>query len=336
MLCAGILVPRAAESGSLDLRWIDVEGGAATLMVTPAGESILIDTGMPGERDPKRIVKAAREAGLKQIDHLIITHFHIDHFGGAADVAKELPVMALYDFGIPENNPDNPADNTRWNTWIKPYREMKAGKRVVVKPGDSIPLKQAAGGAELSLKCVAAQQKITGATTGLDADCDELSEKPRDTSDNANSLVFLLRFGAFDLFDGGDLTWNVEGKLVCPENVLPRVDVYDVNHHGLDSSNNPILVNALAPTVAIMGNGTTKGCGPQTFNTLKNVPSIQAIYQLHRNLRADSQNNTEPERIANLEKDCQANLVKVSVAPDGRSYTVSIPATGHSRRFESR
>ena len=291
---------------------------------------------MPGERDPTRIVKAAREAGLKQIDHLIITHFHIDHFGGAADVAKELPVMALYDFGIPENNPDNPNDNTRWNAWIKPYREMKAGKRVAVKAGDSIPLKQADSGAEISLRCIAGQQKIGAAKTGREADCEELAEKPRDTSDNANSLVFLLKFGAFDLFDGGDLTWNVEGKLVCPENVLPAVDVYDVNHHGLDSSNNPMLVNALAPTVAIMGNGTTKGCGPETFKTLKSVPRIEAIYQLHRNLRADSQNNTGAEYIANKERDCEANLVKLSVAQDGRSYTVGIPASGHSRRFESR
>src|SRR5688572_13981129 len=131
------LVAQSAERSPLELYWVDVEGGAATLVVTPAGESVLIDTGMPGERDPKRIVKAAREAGLKQIDHLIITHFHIDHFGGAADIAKELPVINLYDNGIPENNPDNPKDNSRWNEWIKPYREMKTGKRVTIKPGDS-------------------------------------------------------------------------------------------------------------------------------------------------------------------------------------------------------
>jgi hypothetical protein len=156
---ATCLFVRAAESKPLGLFWVDVEGGAATLIVTPAGESILIDTGMPGERDPKRIVKAARDAGLEQIDHLITTHFHIDHFGGAADVAKELPIKNLYDYGIPQNNPDNPNDNTRWNEWIKPYREMNVGRRVVVKPGDSIPLKQTGTGPELSLRCIAAQQR---------------------------------------------------------------------------------------------------------------------------------------------------------------------------------
>src|SRR5687768_1511048 len=169
---------RAAERNSLDLYWVDVEGGAATLIVTPAGESILIDTGMPGERDPKRIVKAAREAGLKQIDHLVMTHFHIDHFGGAADVAKELPVVNLYDNGIPEKNPDNPNDNTRWNEWIKPYREMKAQKRVVLKPGDSIPLKQA--GTEISLRVLGGMQKfIEGKSAEVGVDCEKLTEKPK-------------------------------------------------------------------------------------------------------------------------------------------------------------
>lgn len=334
---AGCLTAQAAESKSLEMYWVDVEGGAATLIVTPAGESILIDTGMPGERDPKRIVKAAREAGLKQIDHLITTHFHIDHFGGAADVAKEMPIANLYDYGIPENNPDNPNDNTRWNQWIKPYREMTVGRRVIVKPGDSIPLKQSGTGPELSLRCLAGQQQTVpgkGGHTG--ADCEKLTEKPKDTSDNANSLVFVLKYGAFDMFDGGDLTWNTEAKLVCPQNILASVDVYDVNHHGLDVSNNPLLVNTLAPTVAIMGNGTTKGCGAETFKTLKNAPSIKAIYQAHRNLRADSHNNTDEELIANLEKDCAANVIKVSVAPDGQNYTVSIPAKGHSRTFTSR
>ena len=330
----------AAESpsrDSLDLYWIDVEGGAATLIMTPAGESVLIDTGMPGERDPKRIVKAARDVGVKQIDHLITTHFHIDHFGGAADVAKELPIIALYDNGIPEKNPDNPNDNTRWEQWIKPYREMKVEKRVVVKPGDTIPLKHTPGLPQLSLRCLAGMQTLAEEKNKKPGvDCDQLTEKPKDTSDNANSLVFVLQYGDFDMFDGGDLTWNTEAKLVCPENILSTVDIYDVNHHGLDVSNNPLLVKTLAPTVAIMSNGTTKGCGAQTYATLKNTASIQAIYQIHKNLRPDSENNTAPEHIANLEKDCAANPIKVSVAKDGSKYTVSIPATGHSRQFTSK
>ena len=134
LLCWTCVAALPAEQNTLDLYWVDVEGGAGTLIVTPAGESIVIDTGMPGGRDANRIIKAAREAGLTRIDHLITTHFHIDHFGGAAEVARELPIGTLYDNGIPDNNPDNPNNNTRWNEWIKPYRDMKANRRVVLKP----------------------------------------------------------------------------------------------------------------------------------------------------------------------------------------------------------
>jgi beta-lactamase superfamily II metal-dependent hydrolase len=340
LLSAAAVTLTAAERKGMDLFWVDVEGGAATLIVTPAGESVLIDTGMPGERDPGRIVKLAKEIGLKQIDHLITTHFHIDHFGGAADVAKELPIINLYDNGIPENNPDNPNDNRRWNEWIKPYREIKAENKVVLKPGSTIPLKQAGQGPHVTLSCLATMQETIAPrgqnTPRAGEDCDELTEKAKDTSDNANSTVFVLQYGAFDLFDGGDITWNTEGKLVCPQNLLSSVDVYDVNHHGLDSSNNPLLLKALAPTVAVMSNGTTKGCGAETFKTLKNTKSIEAIYQIHRNLRADSENNTAPELIANLERECAANYIKVSVEEGGGKYTVSIPGNGHSRTFESK
>lgn len=337
LLISLCLVVRSAERKGLDLYWVDVEGGAATLIVTPAGESILIDTGMPGERDPKRIAKLAREIGVRQIDHLVITHFHIDHFGGAADLAKELPIINLYDNGIPEEDPDTPKNNMRWNQWIKPYREMKAAKRVVLKPGDSIPLKQADAGPEISLRCLATMQRIISATDKQPGvDCHQLTEKAKDNSDNANSTVFLLQYGAFDMFDGGDITWNTEAKLVCPENLLPAVDVYDVNHHGLDASNNPLLLKALSPAVAIMSNGTSKGCGAETFKTLKNTPSLQAIYQIHRNLRADSENNTENQMIANLDKECAANFIKVSVENSGGKYTVSIPGNGHTRTFVSK
>jgi len=85
-----------------------------------------------------------------------------------------------------------------------------------------------------------------------------------------------------------------------------------------------------------MSNGTKKGCGSETFATLKSTPSIQAMYQIHRNLRADQENNTTTESIANLEEKCQANFIKLSVDPSGKSYTISIPATGHKRIFKTR
>ena len=318
---------------------MDVEGGAATLLVTPAGESVLIDTGMPGDRDPARIHEVATKvAGLKKIDHLVTTHFHIDHFGGAADLSKLIPIGTVYDYGVPETNPDNPADR-RWSDVIRPYCEMKVGKRVVLKPGDEIPLKQRENTPALSIRCLMALQKTIEKPEGVLPEnplCQTAVQKAEDTSDNANSIALLLSYGNFQMFDGGDLTWNVESELVCPVNLVGPIDVYDVNHHGLDTSNNPLLIRALSPTVAVMSNGVTKGGGPETFRTLSSTASIQAVYQIHRNIRTGEQGNTSPELIANLERECDANFIQVSVAESGANYTVSIPARDHRRTFQSR
>jgi hypothetical protein len=166
--------------------------------------------------------------------------------------------------------------------------------------------------------------------------CDTAADKAADTSDNANSMVLVVDYGPFRFFDGGDLTWNIEKNLVCPKNLVGTVDVFQVNHHGLDQSNNPVLVQGLAPTVSVMGNGTQKGAGPQTITTLRQTPSLQAQYQLHKNIRPDSLFNTADEYIANHAAACQANYVKLVVAPDAKSYRVQIPATGHKRTFKTR
>lgn len=312
------------KDGRLDVIWSDVEGGAATLIVTPSGESVLIDAGNPGGRDSQRIYKAATEAGLKRIDHLITTHLHIDHFGGAAELAKLIPIGTVWDNGIPDTDPDGRND-AAWPLKIKAYREMAAEKREVIKPGVRLLLKQRDGAPQMTIHCIGAKQKFIDAGNAAETDCSSGNEKEKDTSDNANSVVTLVEFGTFQLFVGGDLSWNVEKNLVCPKNLVGEVDVYQVTHHGLDVSNNPLVLKALKPTVTVMSNGTTKGCGAETVATLKSVSSVQAMYQIHRNLRQDSQNNTSAEFIANLEKDCQGVPIQLSVAADAANYTVSIP-----------
>ncbi|KAA5548144.1 ComEC/Rec2 family competence protein [Adhaeribacter rhizoryzae] len=323
----------AAAATNLTMYWIDTEGGAATLIVTPAGESILIDAGNPGGRDSERIFQVARNvAGLKQIDHLVTTHWHIDHYGGAAELAAKIPIVEVIDKGVPASLTEdrNFAQN------IQPYKDMAVKKRSLIKPNGTIPLQKLAKGLpNLTIKFVGVdKQFVTVAKNIKNPDgCETTTDKATDTSDNANSMVLVMDYGPFRFFDGGDLTWNIEKNLVCPTNLVGTVDVFQVNHHGLDQSNNPVLIKNLAPTVSIMNNGTRKGCGPETVTTLRNTPSIQAAYQLHKNIRQDSEFNTQEGYIANLEENCKANFIKLTVAPDGKKYAVSIPATKHEKTF---
>ncbi len=333
------------KTKTLDVYWIDSEGGGSTLIVTPANESVLIDTGNPGPRDSGRIIAAAKAAGLTKIDYVLLTHFHLDHFGGAAEVAQQLPIETIYEREMPAGDPDGKTPST-FPLLIKPYREI-AAKRERLAPGMMIPLKTAAGTPRLELRCLAAdqkfvdpaaaQQKLKNPLTG------SVAAKDKDTSDNANSAVFVLSFGGFRFFDGGDLTWNLEERLVTPYNLAGVVDVYQTNHHGLEVSNNPVLVQSLEPTVVVMNNGPKKGGQAGTFSAIRSAKSVQALYQVHQSYNVPAEQNAPAEFVANHENltgadaaKCPANVIKMNVSADGKNYTVSVPSSGHSKSYKTK
>lgn len=322
-----------AASRNLEIYWIDAEGGAATLIVAPGGESLLVDTAnrTPDDRDAKRIMAAAQQAGLKQIDFLLTTHFHGDHIGGMAALGKMIPIMAYLDHG-------ESVEIARPNVAAayKAYEEQSSGKRKILKPGDRIPLK----GVDIQVLISAGQpilKPLRGAGAKNPACADFKPHTGEPDPDNDMSVGFLLRFGKFRFIDLGDLTWNYEQKLVCPENKIGTVDVYQTTHHGLDRSNSPQFVWAIQPKVAVMNNGPRKGGPASVFETLRKSPGLADIWQGHLALGTAKEINTDEKMIANLEPsaECKGNILKLSVAPNGK-YTMTNERTGFSKTYEAK
>lgn len=341
-LCAFCLAPLVGKAdqrdGRLDIYFIDVEGGAATLMVTPAGESLLIDSGYPdnGGRDRDRILKVLHDVAKQDhLDHAAVSHWHLDHYGNHAALASQIKIHNFWDRGIPEKL----AEDGNFEKRMVDYRAASQNKSKTLKAGDLLPLK-ADGKTPLSLKIVTASREVIP-NVGEPNPLKNNAYKPpeNDPSDNAASVSFLTKFGKFSFLCCGDLTHQIEMKLMMPNNPLGQVELFMVTHHGLGVSNHPVLVLAIDPRVCVMCNGPTKGCDPNTNATLRQIKSLQAIYQLHRNVKLKADEQTPAEFIANNVDDtasCQGIFVKASVAPGGESYTVQIGLDGAKREFKTR
>ena len=337
VIVLAVLINRqtTADEGSLDVYFIDVEGGAATLIVTPLNESILIDSGYPDNqaRDLDRIIHVAKDvAGLKKIDHAVVSHWHLDHFGNHAALAAKFGIGQFWDRGIP----DDLAEDPQYPDRIAAYRAASQNASKALHVGDSLPLKS--GKTPLSVKVMTSGREVLRGEGESNPFADLHQPQPDDPSDNSASLSLLFAFGDFRFLTCGDLTWNTEAKLVTPRNPVGKVDLFMVTHHGLPVSNNPALVLAIDPVVAVMCNGPKKGGAEQTMNTLKEVQSLKDWYQLHLNVDLDPKLQAPAEFIANMAPtaDCKGQWVKASIAPDGKSYTVQIGPNGERRQYRTR
>ncbi len=312
LCCSPIL--RAAKT--LDVYLIDVEGGQATLIVSPTGGSMLIDTGWRGfnGRDADRIVTLAKHAKLKQIDYVLITHYHRDHVGGITQLADRMKIGTFVDHG--PNLEDSKVTREDYADYEK---VLSRGQHIVAKPGDKIPVK----GIEVTA-LTAAGEHISSAMAGAgqpNSACGSVQKKEVDTSENGRSLGTLISFGSFRLLDLGDLTWNKETELVCPNNLIGTVDVYLTTHHGSDQSGNPVLVNAIHPRVALMNNGAKKGGSPSAWQVIKDTPGIEDIWQVHYSIEGGAEHNTRDSYVANVDENCEGKYLKLSAQSDG-SFTV--------------
>jgi competence protein ComEC len=302
---------------TLDIYFVDVEGGQATLVVAPSGQSMMVDAGWPGfnGRDADRIVAAAKKAGVKQIDVLVVTHYHRDHVGGVAQLVERIPVKTL----VVDHGPQTETSRDAKELYAEYEAIAQKVKRLTVKPGDSIPLKG------VSIDVVAANgDVIARPRAGAGAEnplCASIEKKADDPTENARSVGFVLTWNKFRWLNLGDLTWNKELELACPANKIGTVDLYLTTHHGLSQSGPPALVHALRPKVAVMNNGAKKGGSPEAWQIIHRSPGLEDIWQLHYALAGGKDNNTPDAMIANPEENCSANYIKVTVRESGE-FTV--------------
>jgi beta-lactamase superfamily II metal-dependent hydrolase len=326
--CAGLA---SARSKDLEAYFIDVEGGQATLIVTPSGQSVLIDAGWGDNnfRDANRIAAAAKHAKVKKIDYFILTHYHADHVGGVPQLAEKLKVETYIDHG-----PNREAGSKRQQRMVDDYNNTISGARhIVAKAGDKLPIK----GVDVTVVSAdgnVIQNSLPGAGE-QNSWCAKTPDKETDTSENARSLGTFWQMGTFRMVDLGDLTWNKEKELVCPVNRLGNVDVFVVSHHGLALSNSPALVDAIAPKVAIMDNGAKKGGAPETYDTLKAASGIQAIWQLHFAEAGGKEHNTADAFIANVDEADAGFYLKLTAHPDG-SFEVYNPRNKMTKSYSGR
>jgi competence protein ComEC len=324
--CPCVAGNAAAKPNPLQIYFIDVEGGQATLLVGPSGDSVLIDAGWAGARDADRILVAAKAAGLKRIDYLVITHYHQDHVGGVSDLQQRIPINMFVDHG-----PDvEDTDSTR--ALYKSYEKAtEHKKRVHLKAGEGLPVQ----GVTFEV-LAAAGEHITDPLPGsgeANFYCATEPQPKPDPSENGQSIGVLVTYGKFRFLDLGDLTEKKELELVCPNNLVGTVSLYLTTHHGMTPDNPKALVWALHPEVAIMNNGARKGGDPEAWQIIHDSPGLIDFWQLHYAVAGGKDHNVADNLIANLDESSDGNYLKIEADPDG-TFTVSNSRSGLRREYD--
>ena len=332
-----------AGGGELIVEAIDVEGGAATLYITPEHRSLLIDTGWPadiGATDPdsaQRIIAAARRHGLSKLDYVLITHYHVDHVGGAPELLSHFPVGTILDHGPsrevpPPDTPPAAAASQPAALYPQYLEAIHGHKHRTLKPGDTLSI----GSLDLTVVTsdgVTLERALPGAGEPI-AECDNM--KPMDKNggeENVRSVGVMLTFGQTRIAAFGDLTWNMEKALVCPYDKVGPVDLFIVSHHGVNLSNSPALWHAVAPRVAIVDNGARKGNDVETYVTATSSPRLKRLWQLHFAERSGSEHNVSEAYIANPSAAGDAHAsIEATVSKSG-AITVTNDRTGYSETY---
>ncbi len=343
VLFAVTAAPGAAATlaDALTIYFIDVEGGKAALIVTPSGESFLIDAGfassgrfnsMPGDpataRDAQRVLLAARDAGLTRIDYVLLSHYHADHFGGVMELAQLIPITEFIDHSAPSDAAEArvPGTFALYNDYVAlrskaKHDAAKAGDRFVLK---DVTIDVVASEGVTIAKPLSGGGAINHACTSGGVPAQEVTENPRSTA-------IRLEYGAFTYLDVGDLTGAPLYALACPINLLGLADVYNIAHHGGADGSDASLFEAVKPRAAIFSNAARKGAEAATLNTLRRLGI--AGWQLHRTEQPGAENMPDAQ-IANMDTTTAAWL-KLSARRDG-SFSITNGRTGQVVSYPKR
>lgn len=322
---------QAQKPGKLLIYSIDVEGGQSTLIVSPTGASLLVDTGWGDNngRDAERIQAAMKDAGITRIDHLLITHFHTDHVGGVPNLVQRVQIGEFLDHG--PNREDSDITRHDYAAYLK---AIAGHPRRIVKPGDTI----AVAGLDVLVLTADGEHiaSVPDVKPEVNSACAGEPKWELDASENPRSVGILVRYGKFRFLDMGDLTKAKEILLVCPMNLIGQVDLFLVSHHGMDWSNAAAFVDAIAPRVAIMPNGAHKGGSPDAWQTVHDSPRLEDLYMLHTAEGSDAAHNSAEALIANPKGNAHDGYYfKVEASSDG-SFSVTNTRTWQTKTYPAK